>query len=67
MEKRVLEVKHTKNISYLEAMKLVGNSVVTTTYANEQLDSDSRNDPLQEDKSNKRTEHTNRITKRKLD
>ena len=33
MEKRILEVKHTRNISYLEAKKLVKNSVITT-YAN---------------------------------
>ena len=33
MKKRILEVKHTKNISYLVVRKLVENSVVTTTYA----------------------------------
>ena len=34
MEKRILEVKHTKNISYLEARKFIENSLATTTYAN---------------------------------
>ena len=34
MEKRILEVKHTKNISYPEATKFIENSLATTTYAN---------------------------------
>ena len=34
MEKRILEVKHTNNISYLEARKFIENSLATTTYAN---------------------------------
>ena len=34
MKKRILQVKHRKSISYLEARKLVENSVVTITYAN---------------------------------
>ena len=33
-KKRILEVKHTKNISYLEARKFIENSLSTTTYAN---------------------------------
>ena len=33
-EKRILEVKHTKNISYSEARKFIENSLATTTYAN---------------------------------
>ena len=33
-EKRILEVKHTKNISYPEARKFIENSLATTTYAN---------------------------------
>ena len=32
--KRILEVKHTKNISYPEARKFIENSLATTTYAN---------------------------------
>ena len=36
MEKRkkILEVKHTKNISHLEARKFIENSLATTTYEN---------------------------------
>ena len=34
MEKRILEVKHTKNISYSEARKFIENSQATATYAN---------------------------------
>ena len=34
MEKRILEVKHTKNISYSEARTFIENSLATTTYAN---------------------------------
>ena len=34
MEKRILEVKHTKNISYLEATKFIENSLAITIYAN---------------------------------
>ena len=34
MEKRILDVKHTKNISYPEARKFIENSLATTTYAN---------------------------------
>ena len=33
-EKRILEVKHTKNISYPEVRKFIENSLATTTYAN---------------------------------
>ena len=33
-EKRILEVKHTKNISYPEVRKFIENSIATTTYAN---------------------------------
>ena len=33
----------------------------------EKLKPKPRNDPLRDDKSNKRTENSNRITKRKLD
>ena len=33
-KKRILEVKHTKNISYPEARKFIENSLATTTYAN---------------------------------
>ena len=33
-EKRILEIKHTKNISYPEARKFIENSLATTTYAN---------------------------------
>ena len=33
-EKRILEVKHTKNISYPEARKFIEKSLATTTYAN---------------------------------
>ena len=33
-KKRILEVKHTKNISYSEARKFIENSLATTTYAN---------------------------------
>ena len=33
-EKRILKVKHTKNISYPEARKFIENSLATTTYAN---------------------------------
>ena len=32
-KKRILEVKHTKNISYPEARKFIENSLATTTYA----------------------------------
>ena len=34
MEKRILEVKRTKNISYLEAKKFIKSSLATTTNAN---------------------------------
>ena len=34
MEKRILEVKHIKNISYSEARKFIENSPATTTYVN---------------------------------
>ena len=34
MGKRILEVKHTENISYPQARKLIENSVVSATYAN---------------------------------
>ena len=33
-EKRILEVKHTKNISYPKVRKLVENSIIPTTNAN---------------------------------
>ena len=33
-EKRILEVKHTKNIYYSDARKFIENSLATTTYAN---------------------------------
>ena len=33
-EKRILEVKHTKNISYSEVRKFIKNCLVTTTWAN---------------------------------
>ena len=32
--KRILEIKHTKNISYLEARNFIENSLATSTYAN---------------------------------
>ena len=64
-EKRILEVKHTKNISYLvEVRKFIENSLATTTYANivqthKKLYPKSRNDDsLRYDKSNKRIEDT---------
>ncbi len=33
-KERILEIKHTKNISYSKARKIVKNDVVTITYAN---------------------------------
>ena len=71
-EKRILEMKHTKNISYLKARKFIENSLATTIYANsqthKQLYPKSRNDDsLRHDKSNKRIEETTWITKGKLD
>ena len=33
-KKRILEVEHTKNISYPEARKFIENSLATTTHAN---------------------------------
>ena len=33
-EKRISEIKYTKNISYSKSRKAVQNSLVTTTYAN---------------------------------
>ena len=74
MEKRILEVKHRKNISYLEANKFIENSLATTTYANiakptnNFTQNQSRSDnSFRHDKSNKRIEDTSWITKRKLD
>ena len=59
--------KTYKNISYPEAMKLVENSAVTT-YANvaKPTNNTTQNLGMQDDIPNKRTENTNRMTKRKL-
>ena len=60
MEKRISEIKHTKNISYLEVKKLVKRSIVTTTYANiakptKNSTQNPRNGPSRDDKPNQRT------------
>ena len=71
-KKRILEVKHTKNISYPEAKKFIENSLATTTYANivRPTNNSAQNQgilPLSYNESNKRIKDLSQSIKRKLD
>ena len=68
MERRILEVKHTKDIPYPEARKFIENSLATNTYANipKPTNNSTQNQGMMTH-SNKRIENTTWIARGKLD